>query len=159
MPERSGLPSAVRGTGADRSGLPSGVRGIPGVLRLTHCAAKGVDNRKAKVVTAAAAQKSLTFIQSLLCTQKSEHQFQPKLNLARTRDCAGNLARRGTDAIARKDKEVRNTEVCPVCDVKGFSPEEQTRLFRDWDRLEDREIDLGQARAIQHSAAHVSPGP
>src|SRR5437867_9024020 len=89
----------------------------------------------------------------------SEHQFQPKLNLAGTRDCAGNLARRGTDAIARKDKEVRNTEVWPVCDVKGFSPEEQAGSFRDWDGLEDREIDFGQARAIQHSAAHVSPGP
>ena len=28
MPERSGLPSARRGAGADRSGRPSGVRGI-----------------------------------------------------------------------------------------------------------------------------------
>src|SRR5436309_7116378 len=89
----------------------------------------------------------------------SKHQFQPELNLAGTRDCAGNLARRGTDALARKDKEVRNTEVWPVCDVKGFSPKEQPGSFRDWDGLEDRQIDIGQARAIQHSAAHVSPGP
>ena len=31
MPLRSGLPSAVRGAGADMLGLPSGVRGTPGV--------------------------------------------------------------------------------------------------------------------------------
>ena len=30
-PERSGLPSGVRGAGAARFGLPSAVRGIPGV--------------------------------------------------------------------------------------------------------------------------------
>src|SRR5262245_22781803 len=160
MPERSGLPSAVRGTGADRSGLPSGVRGIPGVLRLTHCAGKGVDNRKAKVVTAAAAQKSFTFIESLQCTQKkSEHQFQPKSNLVGARDRARDLARRWTDAFARKDEEVRYPEVCPVGDIEGFSTKQHFRLFRDWDGLEDRDIDLRQARTIQHSAAHASPGP
>src|SRR5262249_28198415 len=128
MPERSGLPSTVRGTGADRSGLPSGVRGIPGVLRLTHCADKEVDNRKAKVITTAA-QKSFPFIESLLWTKKSEHQFQSKLNLARTCNGAGDLARRGTDALSGKDKEVRNTEVRPVCDVKGFGPEEEARFL------------------------------
>ena len=31
MPDRSGLPSDVRGAGADRLGLPSGSRGTPGV--------------------------------------------------------------------------------------------------------------------------------
>src|SRR5437867_10836566 len=66
MPDRSGFPSAVRGTGADRFGLPSGVRGIPGVLKSSHCAARGVDSRNMTVVTAAAAQKSFTFIASLL---------------------------------------------------------------------------------------------
>ena len=40
-PERSGLPSAVRGAGAFRSGLPSAVRGIPGVGRCSHCAESG----------------------------------------------------------------------------------------------------------------------
>src|SRR2546425_6037455 len=89
----------------------------------------------------------------------SEHQLQPKLNLAGTRDCAGDLARRRTDAFARKDKEVRNTEVCPVGDVEGFSTEQHFRPFRDRDGLEDREIDLRQARPIQHSTAHISPGP
>src|SRR5437879_12971739 len=88
----------------------------------------------------------------------SEHEFQPKLNLAGTRDCARDLARRGTDALTRKDKEVRNTEVCLVCDVEGFSPEEQAGSFRDWDGLENRGIDLRQARPVQHSAAHNSPG-
>src|SRR2546425_1098637 len=78
----------------------------------------------------------------------SEHQLQAKLNLAGTRDCAGDLARGGTDALARKHKEVRNTEVCPVGDVKCLGPEEQTRFFRDRYGLEDREINLRQARAI-----------
>ena len=38
-PERSGLPSAVRGAGAVRFGLPSAVRGMPGVGCFSHCAA------------------------------------------------------------------------------------------------------------------------
>src|SRR5947209_13238439 len=41
-PERSGLPSAVRGAGAVRFGLRSGVRGMPGVGYFSHCAARGV---------------------------------------------------------------------------------------------------------------------
>src|SRR5213594_4089392 len=43
-PDRSGLPSAVRGAVAVRFGLPSGVRGMPGVGYLTHCAVSGVVN-------------------------------------------------------------------------------------------------------------------
>jgi len=37
-PERSGLPSAVRGIGAVRSGFPSGVRGVPGDGKFNYCA-------------------------------------------------------------------------------------------------------------------------
>src|SRR5438874_12646971 len=94
----------------------------------------------------------------LLPTSLSEHQFQPELNLPRTRGRIRHLARRGTDAIARKDEEVRNAEIRPVCKIKAFGPEQQLRAFRDWDGLEDREINLRQARPIEHSAAHVSPG-
>src|SRR6185503_13028397 len=49
-PERSGLPSGVRGAGAVRFGLPSGVRGIPAVGWVSHCAASGA--LKATVTTA-----------------------------------------------------------------------------------------------------------
>jgi hypothetical protein len=42
MPDKSGLPSGVRGAGADRFGLPSGSRGIPGVGKLSHCAKTAV---------------------------------------------------------------------------------------------------------------------
>src|SRR5262245_22266259 len=38
MPERSGLPSAVRGAGALRFTLPSAPCGTPGSARLGHCA-------------------------------------------------------------------------------------------------------------------------
>src|SRR5712691_9957588 len=38
MPERSGLPLAVRGAGPRRSTLPSAVRGAPGVGNFTHWA-------------------------------------------------------------------------------------------------------------------------
>jgi hypothetical protein len=44
IPDRSGFPSGVRGTGAVRSGLPSGVRGAPGCGTLTHCATAGDAN-------------------------------------------------------------------------------------------------------------------
>src|SRR5580704_11074336 len=67
MPDRSSLPSAVRGAGAERFGSPSAVRGMPGVLIVSHCAAKGADSKNAKAITAAAAGNSLAFIQSLLC--------------------------------------------------------------------------------------------
>jgi hypothetical protein len=40
-PERSGVPSGVRGAGADRFGLPSAVRGIPRVGCVNHCAESG----------------------------------------------------------------------------------------------------------------------
>src|SRR5262249_46451520 len=40
-PERSGLPSADRGAGAERLGLPSGVLGTPPVGRAGHCAVSG----------------------------------------------------------------------------------------------------------------------
>src|SRR5262249_41009055 len=43
-PERSGLPSDVRGAGAERFGLPSAIRGIPGVGWVSHCAASGAVN-------------------------------------------------------------------------------------------------------------------
>src|SRR5689334_1829728 len=46
-PERSGLPSAVRGAGAVRFGLPSAVRGIPAVGWFNHWAeAEPVRSRK-----------------------------------------------------------------------------------------------------------------
>src|SRR4030095_1797972 len=40
-PVRSGLPSGVRGVGADKFGLPSGVRGMPAVGWLSHWADTG----------------------------------------------------------------------------------------------------------------------
>src|SRR5687767_10255184 len=45
-PERSGLPSAVRGAGAVRLGLPSAERGMPGVRSFSHCACGAVLNAK-----------------------------------------------------------------------------------------------------------------
>src|SRR5579859_2131709 len=41
-PDKSGLPSGVRGAGAVRFGLPSAVRGMPGVGYFNHCAFTGV---------------------------------------------------------------------------------------------------------------------
>src|SRR5204862_2773725 len=43
IPEKSGLPSAVRGAGADRSTIPSAFRGTPAVGYFNHCAALSVD--------------------------------------------------------------------------------------------------------------------
>src|SRR5262245_22111180 len=50
MPEKSTLPSAVRGAGASRFGLPSARRGIPGVGYDGHCAPR-VDEIKKRVAT------------------------------------------------------------------------------------------------------------
>src|SRR5919197_6261059 len=43
IPEKSGLPSAVRGAGADRSTIPSAFRGTPAVGYFNHWAALGVE--------------------------------------------------------------------------------------------------------------------
>src|SRR5262245_60439585 len=43
-PERSGLPSAVRGVGAVRLALPSAVRGVPGGTKFSHCACRVVES-------------------------------------------------------------------------------------------------------------------
>src|SRR4051812_9721141 len=48
MPDRSGLPSDMRGAGAAMSTAPDAVRGIPGVGYLNHCA----DTDAIMVVTA-----------------------------------------------------------------------------------------------------------
>src|ERR1700737_903246 len=45
MPDRSGLPSRVRGAGAERFGFPSAVRGIAPAGTLVHCAISGRDIR------------------------------------------------------------------------------------------------------------------
>ncbi len=60
----------------------------------------------------------------------SEHQFQAKLNLARSRGCARDLARRGADRVARKDERVRKIKVRPVSDVKKFGAKQHPRPFR-----------------------------
>src|SRR5213078_367143 len=50
IPDKSGLPSAVRGAGAARFGLPFGVRGMPGVGYFSHCAASVVVSAN-KIIT------------------------------------------------------------------------------------------------------------
>src|SRR6516162_1049174 len=45
-PERSGLPPANRGAGAERLGRPSPVRGMPESGTLVHCATRGEDIQK-----------------------------------------------------------------------------------------------------------------
>src|SRR4029453_1593183 len=61
-PERSGLPSAVRGAGAVRLGFPSAVRGIPGVGTFSHCANAGVAVHPAMTKYETKAKRARTFI-------------------------------------------------------------------------------------------------
>src|SRR5262245_28167797 len=51
MPEKSTLPSAVRGVAASRTGLPSDVRGIPGVGYAGHWAPSDGDTATATAIT------------------------------------------------------------------------------------------------------------
>src|SRR3954464_9607483 len=55
MPDRSGLPSAVRGADAAKFGRPSGRRGTPGVLKAIHCAVTGTDNATSRAARSEAA--------------------------------------------------------------------------------------------------------
>src|SRR6476659_4226616 len=56
MPEKTGLPSALRGAGAARSTAPVFVRGTPAVGYVTHCASSG---STAAITTAATASARL----------------------------------------------------------------------------------------------------
>ena len=51
MPEKSTLPSAVRGAGPSSTGLPSAVRGTPGVGYDGHCAATVADMAASITIT------------------------------------------------------------------------------------------------------------
>ena len=53
-PERSGLPSAVRGAGADRSGAPAAVRGRSAVRSFTHCAPSGNPEHSVRTIAPSA---------------------------------------------------------------------------------------------------------
>ena len=59
IPEKSGLPSAIRGGGADMFTLPSAVCGTPAVGYFNHCADKCVDETCAISVTKATAMNGL----------------------------------------------------------------------------------------------------
>jgi hypothetical protein len=48
IPEKSGLPSAVRGVGADRLGFPFALRGTPAVGYFNHWAATVADQVRAQ---------------------------------------------------------------------------------------------------------------
>src|SRR5258706_8998725 len=58
IPEKSGLPSAVRGVGAPRFGNPLGVVGTPAVGYVSHCAGSGALIAIARI--AAAIERSVT---------------------------------------------------------------------------------------------------
>src|SRR5689334_16250444 len=53
IPEKSILPSGVRGAGPSRTGLPSGVRGTPGVGYDGHCAPRTDDSATTIAITPA----------------------------------------------------------------------------------------------------------
>src|SRR6185369_1753847 len=53
IPEKSILPSGVRGAGPSRTGLPSAVRGTPGVGYDGHCASRTGDSATTIAITPA----------------------------------------------------------------------------------------------------------
>src|SRR5260221_10281658 len=60
MPEKSGLPSAVRGVGADRLGFPFAVLGTPAVGYFSHWATTGADQLRAEpTANAATAERTI----------------------------------------------------------------------------------------------------
>src|SRR5262245_19251769 len=60
MPEKSGLPSRVRGVGAVRLTFPSRVRGTPAVGYFSHCATEDVDGQKTLMTINAARIEAIT---------------------------------------------------------------------------------------------------
>src|SRR5262245_42435511 len=95
-PDRSGVPSAVRGAGAVRLGLPSGVRGRPGVEYLNHCAPSG----------------ALTAINSIVTIRRfirPPHSYQRSLSLVRNATEDEKLRNGGPTLELRKWRETTRT--------------------------------------------------
>src|SRR5215471_11049699 len=69
MPDKSGLPSTVRGAGADRLGRPSDVFGTPAVGYVSHCAETV---RGTETATRSADAVANTLVTSLTVTSRLE---------------------------------------------------------------------------------------
>src|SRR5213594_3786176 len=79
-PDKSGLPSGVRGAGAARFGLPSSLRGMPGVGCFNHCAPSGVVNADKSTA------KAIVFISCLLRIAQPRSEPSVHLTQGRTPD-------------------------------------------------------------------------
>src|SRR6185503_7053379 len=86
MPERSTLPSAVRGAGAPRSGLPSAARGIFASRYVGHCAPIDTDSAVTIAIAATAGLKTSVATQisrprrgDVVRRRRSDHLHAPDL--------------------------------------------------------------------------------
>src|SRR2546428_12548365 len=78
----------------------------------------------------------------------SEGELQGQLYLPRRRHRFGNLTRSGAASRRRrKNTRVGLAEVGGIGDVEKFCPELHLLSFRDWEALEERKVQVEQARS------------
>src|SRR6266852_9184132 len=179
-PDRSILPSGVRGAGAVRFGLPSGVRGMPGVGCFSHCAASGVASADKTIA------RARVFISYLLRTAflspsraKSlapsrttrtfrphsllEQDLHPKLNLPRRVDRPQHLPGGGERRLvlrrARKHRTGRRGEIRAIEHIEHFEPQLYLGLTPQHLVLDEREIDIRKPGAAQEIPRRVAERP
>ena len=138
IPERSGLPSGVRGAGAVRSGFPSAVFGTPAVARAGHCAKSPEDADARSIAAAAKSFLRLTgpFIEGTHQLTPRRHACQSTERLCRPAiECVGvselgcvrncDRASRSVPVIILRPRGIEHADihgVCASCQARRRSP-------------------------------------
>src|SRR5205809_5278854 len=99
-------------------------------------------------------------LRALLCEEGNglEHQLQRELDLPRGPIRLSNHACRWADPSSRKNDLVRGSEIGVIENIDGLRPELQSQFLADGELLEQRCVEVYQARAPQRSSRHVAKG-
>src|SRR5712691_1393139 len=89
----------------------------------------------------------------------SEQQLQRELYLPRGRGRVCNDATRGTVLGALENNLIREREIGVIENIERLGPELQLQCLTDFHVLEQRRINVEQARTTERSASHVPEGP
>src|ERR1700687_3113037 len=113
FPEKSGLPSAVRGAGAVKSGLPSGVLGTPGVPYRGHCAES--DGEIAVMIAIDATALSNGFMFGLAVKLRLKPTRKPRASVRGESSLGGRSA-----AAAKTDSKAESSRLASHCEIMAL---------------------------------------
>src|SRR5436309_1871829 len=95
----------------------------------------------------------------LQMSQNSEQQLERELDLARRCRRSVNGPARGTVLGALENHLIRVCEVGVIENIERLGAELHIESLSDFDPLQERRVDIEQARPTQRSASHVPESP